>query len=146
MSVAAVPVRAGRFADVHFHFGLWDGGGRRLRGRRCGTLPFARHGALGVFEPARVAVVAALLAFAHFQHAEHAAHANGAKGAVSGHHQHGVFGQVHFHLGHVVHAALAHHHVVRYQAGDLLGHFAVVHANHGGHGVAHRIHGVVALV
>src|SRR6185295_7200373 len=45
-----------------------------------------------------------------------------------------------------VHAAVAHGHVVGHQAGDLLDQVLLLHADHGGHAMAHRVHGVVALV
>jgi hypothetical protein len=99
-----------------------------------------------VLVPTRVAVVAALLVLAHLHNAEHAAHADSAERPGARHHGGGVVGQRHLHLGHVLHAALAHHHVVGDQLGDLLGHAAVVHADHGRHVVAHRVHRVVALV
>ena len=89
--------------------------------RRLGqrARPFVGDGAGGVLEPARVAVVAALLVAAHLDDAEHAAHLDRAERALAAHHRGGVVGQRHLHLGHVGHAALAHHHVVGDQPGDL---------------------------
>mmetsp|Transcript_3946 Transcript_3946/g.6462 ORF Transcript_3946/g.6462 Transcript_3946/m.6462 type:complete len:479 (+) Transcript_3946:87-1523(+) len=119
---------------------------RKAGGLRHGAGPFEGVGALGVLEPARVFVVTGLLVGAHLHHAEHAAHLDGAEGAFAAHHPGRVVGDGHLHLGHVSHAALTHHHVVGDQLVDLLDHAAVLHADHGGHVVAHRVHRVVALV
>ncbi len=97
-------------------------------------------------EPARIAVITSGLFLAHLEHGEHAAHLHRAEGPVTGHHRHGVVRQRHRHLRHVGHTALAHHHVVGHQPGDLAGHVAVIDANQRRHVVAHGIHGVVALV
>src|SRR4030095_1986092 len=152
LSVAGVA--AGGLADLDFDASGWhalaghgsSAGAARRRWLGQLAIQFVGDGPLRVPEPARIRIVARLLAFAHFDDAEHAAHFDRADRAFAAHHPCGVVGQRHFHLGHVGHAALAHHHIVGDQLGDLLRHVLVVHADHGGHVVAHRIHRVMALV
>ena len=70
----------------------------------------------------------------------------GAERPAAAHHRQRVVGQRHFHLAHVGHAALAHHHVVGHELDDLLGDAAVIDADHGRDVVSHRVHDVVRLV
>ena len=117
---------------------------RRLR-QRAG--PFVGRRARRVPEPARIAVVAAAsgprrtLSMLNMPPIS-----TEPNGPCAGHHRQRVVGQRHLHLGHVGHAALAHHHVVGNELGDLPRHAAVVDADHRRHVVAHRVHRVVALV
>mmetsp|Transcript_5442 Transcript_5442/g.20833 ORF Transcript_5442/g.20833 Transcript_5442/m.20833 type:complete len:566 (-) Transcript_5442:6566-8263(-) len=155
-SVAGVSAAAAayRLADLDF-----DVGGRHvLRGHRTRTLglearrlgqragPLVGNRAGRVLEPARVLVVARFLVLADLDHGEHAPHLDRAEGAVAGHHRRRVVGQRHRHLGHVGHAALGHHHVVRYQLRDLLDDLTMVHADHRRHVVPHRVHRVMTLM
>ena len=116
--------------------------------RRLGQCarPLPRHAARRMLEPARIAVITCGLILAYLEDGEHAAHLHRTEGTFAGHHRHGVIRQRHLHLGHIGHAALAHHHVIGDQLGDAPGHVTVVHPHQGRHIVAHGVHGVMALV
>src|SRR5574343_795089 len=142
------------FAHLHFRWGgrfldTWHGlPAFRLEAGGFGQWPgvFVRHRALRVLEPPRIAVVTRLLVTTYLKHPEHAAHLDRSERALAGHHGRGVVRNGHFHLGHVGHATLAHHHVVRNQGINLLGDPTMINSDERGHVVANGIHGVVALV
>src|SRR5688572_17509801 len=104
------------------------GCGARSNGRR--TAPFVSDRPLRVFVPAWVLVVAVRESLADLYYGKHAAHLHGTEWSISAHHGEGVVRQRHFHLAHVRHAALAHHHVIGNELDDLLRDAAMIDPNH----------------